>query len=173
MIRHRSLLLALLGTLAFGSGLYAANPEPRVGDRVADFVFTDFTGNQHHLSDFADRYVLLDFWATWCRPCLKEVPELKAANKQFQSRGLVIIGLNSDKKLERALQFVHDNSITWLQASPPSTRAILKHSLKVEWYPTLILLGPKATILVVSKGDDAPLYGASLLKTLDQTLRRP
>ena len=173
MIRHRTAFVVLVGAVALGPGLSAADHGPHVGDHVADFVFTDFTGNQHHLSDFADRYVLLDFWATWCQPCLKEVPELKAANEQFQSRGLVIIGMNSDKKLGKARQFVHDNSVTWLQSSPPSTQEILKHTLKVEWYPTLILLGPASRILVISKGDNAPLYGSSLLKTLDQTLPRP
>lgn len=159
MIRRRTPILVLVGAVGLGPWLGAAGHPPRAGDRVEDFVFKDFASNQHHLSDFAGRYVLLDFWATWCQPCLKEIPELKAASEQFQSRGLVIIGMNSDKKLEKALHFVHDNSITWLQSSPPSTQEVLKHSLKVEWYPTLILLGPQARILAISEGENAPLYG--------------
>jgi thiol-disulfide isomerase/thioredoxin len=170
MTRRGVRLVLLVAVLALSPWLGAAGRPPRAGDRVGDFVFTDFSGNQHHLSDFADRYVLLDFWATWCQPCLKETPELKAASEQFQSRGLVIIGMNSDKKLGKALQFINENSITWLQSSPPSTQEILKHSLKVEWYPTLILLGPQARILAISEGEKAPLYGSLLLKTLDQIL---
>jgi thiol-disulfide isomerase/thioredoxin len=170
MIRCRTWLLVWVGILALGPCLGAAGRLPHVGDQVDDFVFTDFAGNQHHLSDFAGRYVLLDFWATWCQPCLKEIPELKAASQQFQSRGLVIVGMNSDQKVEKARQFVNQNSVTWLQSSPPSTKEIIKHSLKVEWYPALILLGAHGKVLAISEGENGSLYGSMLPKTLDQLL---
>jgi len=173
MIRRRTSLVVLVGALALGPSLCAAGRLPHTGERVEDFAFTDFAGTQHRLSDYAGHYVLLDFWATWCQPCLKEIPELKVASQKFQARGLVIIGMNSDKKIEKALQYVQDYAITWLQSSPSSTQEILKHSLKVKWYPTLILLGPQAKILVISEGENAPLYGSELLKTLDQALPPP
>lgn len=168
MIWRRSLLLALIAT----SGLapLAAAHDPRPGDEVADFAFTDFAGQEHHLSDFAGRYVLLDFWATWCQPCLKEIPDIKQASERFRSRGLVIIGMNSDKNLERAQRFVRENSISWLQSSRQSTKQVIHRTLKIRWYPTLILLGPKGKILAVSVGEKSPLYGPVLLKTLEHTL---
>jgi thiol-disulfide isomerase/thioredoxin len=171
MTRRRGLLLlALAGAMAFAPSLSAAAQEPRPGDQVADFSFTDFAGAEHHLSDFSGKYVLLDFWATWCQPCLKEIPDLKAAGERFQSRGLVIIGMNSDKKLEKAQRFVQENGVPWLQSSAESTKQVIHHVLKVQWYPTLILLGPQGKILAVSVGEKASLYGPALLKTLEQTL---
>ena len=158
----------LLLALAPPHGLAAR--EPRPGDQVPDFAFADFSGAQHHLSDFAGKYVLLDFWATWCQPCLKETPDLKRAHEQFSSRGLVIVGMNSDKKQEAAQRFVRENDIPWVQSSADSTGQIIHHVLKVKWYPTLILLGPDRKILAVSMGEKPPLYGPALLKTLDQTL---
>ncbi len=163
---------ALIAAIVLAPALAAAKHPPRPGDPAPDFAFTDFAGQEHHLSDFAGRYVLLDFWATWCQPCLKEIPDLRAARARFGSRGLVIIGLNSDKKLEKAQRFVRENSVAWLQASPQSTEQVIKHILKVQWYPTLILLGPPGKILAVSVGEKPPLYGPSLLTTLERTLPR-
>lgn len=164
------LLLALVGGITSAHLLSAAEQGPHAGDQVADFAFTDFEGCQHHLSDFGGQYVLLDFWATWCQPCLSEVPDLKQAVTQFQSRGLVIIGMNSDKKLEKAQRFVQEKGIPWLQSSSPSTNQVIHHVLNVPWYPTLLLLGPHGKILAVSLGEKPPLYGPALLKTLDQML---
>jgi thiol-disulfide isomerase/thioredoxin len=171
MKRRRNLwALALVAAVALAPSLSAKSRKPRRGDQVADFTFRDFSGRPHHLSEFAGRYVLLDFWATWCPPCLKEIPTLQEARRRFQSRGLVIIGMNSDKQLARAQQFVGGHHIPWLQSSPESTRQVLRHVLKIRWYPSLILLGPQGTILAVSLDEKPPLYGDSLLKTLDRTL---
>jgi thiol-disulfide isomerase/thioredoxin len=168
--RRPPVLAALFGALVLAPCLAAAEKQPHRGDRVADFAFTDFAGAEHHLSDFSGKYVLLDFWATWCQPCLKESPDLKQARERFQARGLVIIGMNSDKKQQNAQRFVRENNIPWLQASAASTKQVLRHVLKVKWYPTLILVGPQGRILAVSEGEKPPLYGPAILKTLDQTL---
>jgi thiol-disulfide isomerase/thioredoxin len=171
MTRPRTLLrLALAATLVLAPRLRAGERAPRPGDQVPDFAFTDLDGHQHHLSDFAGQYVLLDFWATWCRPCLKEVPDLKQADEQFRSRGLAIIGMNSDKKPEEAQRFVQEKEVPWLQSSSPSTNEIIHHVLNVQYYPTLILLSPQGKILAISMGEKPPLFGPSLLKTLEQTL---
>ena len=169
-MRPSVILLLLAMIVAHAPLLSARDKEPRPGDPVANFAFTDFAGQEHHLADFAGRYVLLDFWATWCQPCVKEIPDLIKAREQFGARGLVIIGMNSDKKLEKARKFVEEKGVTWLQSSDESTKEVIHHVLKVEWYPTLILIGPDGRSLAGSSGEKPPLYGPTLLKTLDQTL---
>jgi len=172
-LRRNSQLGLLLVLFAISVGrpsLLAAAQETGAGEQVADFTFTDFGGKQHRLSDYSGSYVLLDFWATWCGPCVKEVPVLKKAGELYQERGLQILGMNSDQKVEKAREFVQKNQIPWLQSAPQSTRQIIHGPLQVKWYPTMILLNPQHKILFVSGNGQPILTGRKLLKKLDELL---
>lgn len=150
--------------------LLAAARKPGHSEQVADFAFTDFNGRQHHLSDYSGHYVLLDFWATWCGPCMKEVLTLKKADSLYRRRGLQILGLNSDRKIEKARRWVRRKRISWPQSSPRSTQKIIGGALNIKWYPTLILLTPQRRIVFVSGNGKAALGGKKLLKKLNQVL---
>jgi thiol-disulfide isomerase/thioredoxin len=158
----------VVAVFAPAQSLGAQKPQP--GDQVADFAFTDFGGKQHRLSDYSDRYVLLDFWATWCGPCVKEVPTLRRAEELFQERGLEILGLNSDEKFEKAQEFLEKHHVSWAQSEPRSTKQIIDGELKVKWYPTMILLDPLRRIVFVSGNGKSVLKGKKLLKKLDEVL---
>ena len=67
-----------------------------VGAVVPDFEFIGFDGKRHTLADFRGRAVLLDFWASWCSPCLADIPELKSVYQKFHTQGFEIIGMNSE-----------------------------------------------------------------------------
>lgn len=62
-----------------------------------------------------NKIVLLDFWASWCSPCMGEVPNLKAAYKRFKSKGFEIVSVSVDDDVEAWLQAVKDNSMNWVQ----------------------------------------------------------
>jgi peroxiredoxin len=59
-----------------------------------DFLLESVSGDEVRLSDYRGRPVVLNFWATWCRPCRKEIPLLVAAQNEYEDEGLVVIGLN-------------------------------------------------------------------------------
>jgi peroxiredoxin len=61
-----------------------------------NFTFKDIQGNSVTLSDYNDKVVLLDFWATWCPPCRKEIPGFIELYNTYKSRGLVVIGVSMD-----------------------------------------------------------------------------
>ena len=66
------------------------------GAVVPDFDFTDFTGKTRHFSEYRGRYLLLDFWASWCSPCLADIPALKEVYLKYRARGFEIVGMNSE-----------------------------------------------------------------------------
>jgi peroxiredoxin len=62
----------------------------------ADFTLTDFDGHDWTLKNLRGKVVLVNFWATWCPPCRKEIPDLKALYKRFKAQGLVVLGVSDD-----------------------------------------------------------------------------
>lgn len=157
-------------TLLLAASCFAQGNRPRAGEVLQNFAFTGLDGKTYHLSDLDGRYVLMEFWATWCEPCVHEIPVLKKARELYGKRGLEILGLNSDRSPEKARKFVAENQIPWLQVAPQSTKALIKHRLKVRWYPTIILLNPQHRVLLVLGNGKAFLPGAKLLKELNRLL---
>jgi len=79
------------------------NEEPKIDPGAGrptapDFTLADLSGSQHSLSDFRGKVVLLDFWATWCGPCRKEIPHLVKFYDAYSSQGFVILGVGLDKE---------------------------------------------------------------------------
>jgi cytochrome c biogenesis protein CcmG, thiol:disulfide interchange protein DsbE len=68
----------------------------KVGDMAPDFSRADFAGQPLHLADYRGKLVLLNFWASWCGPCLEEMPRFFGWQKDYGARGLQIIGVSMD-----------------------------------------------------------------------------
>lgn len=73
----------------------------------------DFDGNEFDFTEYKGKVVLVDFWASWCMPCIKEIPQMREAYKNFQKDGLEIIGINMDDDLEAAKKFLLDQKLPW------------------------------------------------------------
>ncbi|MGD9840329.1 MAG: TlpA family protein disulfide reductase [Candidatus Bipolaricaulis sp.] len=112
-----------VGTLAFLAGVTAAHaaeppcPAPpvlvagievgnHVGQRAPDFSLPDLSGNPVSLSSFHGCPVLLDFWASWCKPCQVSVPLLESFRQRYAPRGLKVIAVSLDYRKEDATRFL-------------------------------------------------------------------
>ena len=67
-----------------------------MGAELPDFTFSDFDGKKHKLSEFRGKFVLIDFWATWCKPCLADIPHLKELSEKYKDKGFEILGMDSE-----------------------------------------------------------------------------
>ena len=115
----------------------------KIGEVFPDFAFTDFEGRAHRLSDYAGRPVLLGFWATWCAPCIADIPKLG----ELHGRGLAIIGMNVDKDAEKP-RALH---LAWPQAAFPSIQEIVEHRARIPTYPTDVLLDGNRRIVALNE----------------------
>jgi len=144
-----------------------------VGGQVPDFVYTDFEGERHRLSDLGAQYVLLDFWFATCGPCIAEIPTLKQARDEFGSRGFEILSLTRDDEpeMDAARGVVAKHSLDWPQGAGETVRHLVNHRFRVVGYPSHILLGPDRRILSAGGEGEEPLRGDALLETLAKLLR--
>ncbi len=95
--------LVLLCCLA---GCAGARQAQRQGGPAADFSLPDLNGQQVRLSALQGKVVLLDFWATWCDPCMKELPELVRLQREMGDKGVVVVAVSLDKERQGALETV-------------------------------------------------------------------
>jgi len=79
-----------------------------------EFSGVDINGTEYRLSDYRGKWVLVNYWATWCMPCVKELPELEAFHNKHKESKAVVLGLNMESiKLEKLQSFVKDKSVTY------------------------------------------------------------
>ena len=136
-----------------------------VGSDAIDFVQNDTSGKPVSLSSFRGKYVLLDFWASWCKPCRLENPNVVRAYNEFKSKNFTVLGVSLDRSREPWLKAIKDDGLIWTQVSDLkfwSNEAAVKY--KIEVIPTNFLLDPNGKII----GRD--LRGEELLKTLNSLM---
>ena len=144
--------------------------ELKLDAEFPDFSFQDFQGKTRKLSEFRGKYVLMDFWATWCGPCIAEIPYLKNAYEKYQDRGFVILGMDNDEDIEKARALIAEKGITWPQATTPSIKDLLEFRLRIKAFPSNVLLDPQGRVISLGLKDHLPLKQEKLLQTLEKLL---
>ena len=98
----------------FFDGMLGELDKPSVGD-VMEISFTATDGSEIDLADMKDKVVLVDFWATWCGPCVGEMPNLIKAYEEYHDKGFEIIGISLDQDRGALDKFVEDRGLAWPQ----------------------------------------------------------
>lgn len=122
--------------------LYPAN---RTGQAVPDFTTTDASGNKVALTDLIKdkKVVLIDFWASWCAPCRKELPNVKANYEKYASKGFEVIGISIDKDPKAWQKALEEEGLKW-----PNFNDLEVSSLyKVKAVPTTYLIDNQGKLI--------------------------
>ena len=90
-----------------------------VGKEAPDFSMPDITGKEVKLSSFRGKYVLVDFWASWCAPCRQENPNLVKAYQQFKDKNFTVLGVSLDRpgQKDKWIKAINDDKLTWTNIS--------------------------------------------------------
>lgn len=120
------------------------------GYSAPDFITHDLQGKEVRLSDFKGKYLLLDFWASWCRPCRQRASELKAIYDQLQERNIVVCGLSMDEKKAQWEAATKEDGIVWINTGElkPFKQNSIAADYKVVQLPTMYLIDPEGKIIM-------------------------
>ena len=143
-----------------------ANKEFKVGVEAPEFSIKGMDGEDIELKNFAGKYILLDFWASWCGPCRNEMPNVVKLYKECKGKNFEIIGISLDQKPEPWKKAVKDLKMTWPQACDfqvwygPVAR---KYNLSA--IPYTVLINPEGRIEALN------LRGEELINTIKTLLK--
>ncbi len=139
---------------------------PQPGDIAPEITMPDTDGNMFSLSSLRGKYVLVDFWASWCGPCRKENPAVVNAYNKYSSKNFTILGVSLDKKKEAWLDAIKEDGLIWKHISD------LKHwdseaqkLYQFQGIPYNVLVDPQGKIIATE------LRGEDLDKTLEKVLK--
>ncbi len=133
--------LLLLVTLLASQPLLA-NP--------VDFHFTDLEGKSVKLSEYRGKWIVLNYWATWCPPCLAEIPELVLFHENHKDSDAVVVGIDMEELPPEMLQrFVEDNFMTYPIVPMSDDMPMLE---RIRNYPTTYLIDPDGMVVAKQTG---------------------
>lgn len=89
----------------------------QIGKTAPEFTLPDTAGVNVSLSDFRGKYVLLDFWASWCPPCRRENPNVVKAYQEYKDKNFTIIGISLDQNKAKWMKAIQDDQLTWTHVS--------------------------------------------------------
>ncbi|GMR09328.1 MAG: TlpA disulfide reductase family protein [Anaerolineae bacterium] len=142
-------LLGMLGLLGFG--LVRAQQGPvGVGAEAPEFTLNTFDGGQVNTADLIGKVLVVNFWASWCKPCEQEAPELEMAHRMYKSEGVVFVGLDYLDTEAEALAYLDRFDITY--PNGPDLGSLVSQAYRMRGIPETFIVGPDGRIAAVQIG---------------------
>ena len=138
-----------------------------VGGVVADVGARRPDGTEDTLAAYTDRVVLVDFWATWCGPCIAAFPKLREMVEELPEEHFQIIGVSVDEELDTVTDYLADKPLPWV-VWHVGTESDLVRRWRVTGFPTYVLIGPEGTILSKHPGT----FDAEFRAEIEQAVQR-
>jgi len=139
----------------------------KVGSDMPDFKLPDKDGKDFVFSTLRGKYVLVDFWASWCGPCMREMPNVVKLYKECKGKNFEIVGISLDQKRDAWLNAVEKNKMKWIQVSDLKSWGTLPVKLcNISAVPYTVLVDPEGKVIALD------LRGEELIKKVKEVLKK-
>ncbi|WP_224488097.1 TlpA family protein disulfide reductase [Robertkochia flava] len=134
--------------------------EGAVAGNKAPAIKTNYTYSKQpfDLEDMRGNYVLIDFWGTWCGPCVGEMPKIKAYTEKYAGKNFKVLGIDSGDTEERWRTFIEEKGYHWTHIRTVKNENDILIPYNVRAFPTKYLLDPEGTIIHVSTGSSEEMF---------------
>ncbi|HAK10792.1 MAG TPA: alkyl hydroperoxide reductase, partial [Chitinophagaceae bacterium] len=139
---------------------------PLLNKQAPEISMPDITGNTFNLSSLRGKYVLIDFWASWCKPCREENPNVVAAYNQFKDKNFTILGVSLDSDKGSWVKAIQKDGLTWTHISDLKMwETSVVNTYQFEGIPFNVLIDPQGKVIATN------LRGPALTQQLSQLLK--
>jgi peroxiredoxin len=118
---------------------------PVVGETFPDMVLPDLQGNTFRLSDHRGEVVLINFWASWCAPCIEEMPSLERLHRALESKGLRVVAVSVDEDLQVVERLREEHDLSFLILHDEG--AAVSHAFETFKYPETYIVDREGQLL--------------------------
>lgn len=116
-----------------------------------DFALPDLDDRDHTLGEWRGKVVLVNFWATWCPPCVEEMPSLEGLHRELGPQGLVVLGVSVDEDASALRRFVQERRISLTVLHDPGGRQAAS-TYGVRGFPETVIIGPDGLVVESYRG---------------------
>jgi peroxiredoxin len=119
-----------------------------IGSEAIEFTQADTSGKPVSLSSFKGKYVLVDFWASWCKPCRMENPNVLSAYERFKAKNFTVLGVSLDRSRDAWIKAIQDDKLAWSQVSDLKFWSnSVAQQYKIQQIPQNFLIDPNGKII--------------------------
>ncbi len=135
-----------------------------------EFMLENLSGNSVRLEQFRGDYILLNFWATWCAPCVKEMPSMELLQQHYKDKGIQIVAISLDNDLEaKVAAFAARLKLTFPILLDPDGKVSGPYGANA--LPSTFILNPEGQVVAAAKGE-RDWYGDEAISYFDELLKQ-
>lgn len=151
----------------FGLGVIYEIESLGLGQPAPEFTAVSYSNEEIALNDYKGKYIILDFWATWCGPCIPELPVIKSLHEKYSEKDLIIISVALEEASEKFDDFLKEHKIDWTQIiQDEQWKDEIPTMYNVRGIPQKYVIGPEGNIVVKN------LRGEKLVAKMDSLINQ-